>query len=665
MKHFGLIQIATALLVFSVFSGSVQAWSWDWLSLYPPEIEAFTSFDGASRRFMDAGDSVDSLDYQWDVGLDISQQGYILDPGIVRFKFDLRPYYLWSKYDSVNTTEKITGNNLSYMFRVDMLQGTPGPFWYSVDAARGTNINSGSLGSRYESEFENQSATVYWKNPAFPTHLSFQDRSLFQKVLQTRNNVSSAYIRRDERVKTVTLKGHSSKTTLFAEHLVLDDRVPGRDLDYELDRINLGHNLPWGSNSNLRSRFDYYDRKGFNANRRINLIESATIQHARNISSFSNYSLTSISQNYETIAHDASFNTSHMLYNNLATRGYLWGSSQTSDPQDVKRWRGGLSTQYTKNFFGAAFTAGLGYSYQVTDRDTREDIIEVINEPNTVPLNGAVVLNRRFVITSTIIVTSADGSVVYTEGIDYVVFDLPEDLTQVQAIPGEQIAVGDTILVSYQAIALPSQEYSTTNTNYNLGLNLGWLRFKHSYTDMDEKLISGQGDSFLNPRRDVRTKLEFRWDISRFEVLLSADRNYTRYDTYEATAFTYREQVNWATSGNTRWNLSAVQSITESTTLNTDMYSVELSVDWQPRYNLLIRPKLGMWRRYDEGEALSTGKRDDEFITAGVWLRWFYRKVTFNMNYVHNQRMTDTYRADAVPSETNEDLIFFNLIRKF
>jgi len=660
MKHFGPIWIATILLVFSVCSGPVLAW--DWLSLYPAEIEAFIGLEGISRRHEDG---VDSLDYRWDAGLNIDQRGYILDPGIVGFELNLRPHYLWNKYETGEVTEKITGHDLSYMFSMDMLQGTPHPFSYNVFATRGTNINSGSLGSRHENEFESKSATVFWKSTAFPMNLTYEDRYQNQKVLSSRDNVTRATLRRDEQIKTVTVKGRSSKTTLFAEHLTLDDRVPGRDLDYQLDRINLGHNLPWGSGSNLRSRIDYFDRRGFNPNRRANLVESATIQHSDNISSLSSYSFSTITQSYETIAHTGSINLSHLLYSNLATKAYLWGSSQQSDPQDLKRWRAGLSSQYTKNFFGVGFTAGLGYSYQVTDRDSREDLVEIIDESHTVPLNGAVVLNRRFVVTSTIIVTNADGSAVYTDGIDYVIFDLPDDLTQLQAIPGEQIETGDTILVSYQAIALPSQEFSTTNTNYNLGLNLGWMRFSHSYTDMDEKLISGQGESFLNPRRDVRTRLEFRWNMSRFEVLLNADRSFNRFKGFEATAYTYRQSLNWAAFGNTHWNLSAVQSFTESTNLDTDLYSVELSVEWQPLYNLLIRPKLGAWKRFDEGETLSTGKRDDQFITAGIWLRWFYRKVTINMNYVHNQRTTNSFQADTVQSETNEDLIQFNLVRRF
>jgi hypothetical protein len=415
----------------------------------------------------------------------------------------------------------------------------------------------------------------------------------------------------------------------------------------------------------LNSRFNYYDRRGFNFNRRITLEERANIQHTENVSSDTRYSFSSIDRNYETIVNNGSFALSHLLYSNLVTTANVWAMSQNSDPQDTTRWRGGISTNYSKVMFGVGVSAGLGYSYQVTDRDSREDLIEIIDESHLVPLDGAVILQRRFVVTSTIIVTNADGSLVYTDGIDYTILNISSDLTQVQIIPGGQIETGDTILVSYQAIALPSMKFSTTNTNYRLGLNLGWVTFSHTYTDMDEDLISGQGESFLNPRRDVRTSLEFRWKWSDVDVSVSANRDYNVINYFEATNYTFRQNLDWSAYGNTSWNISAVQSFTETSTLDTDLYSLELAVDWRPLYSLSIRPSVSFWQRNDEGEALSTGKRDDQFVTAGFWLSWRYRKVTFNMTYFHNQRVIDNYRENSNESKTNEDRLVLNLTRRF
>ena len=663
MKHRDLIWIVALCLALLSINGPAHAWgSWGWFTLAPTRIEAFTGFDGYYKRYLDDGDS---LDYQWDVGIEIDQQGYILDPRIFGFSFNISPRYYWGKYDTGDRSETQKGNGLSYLIQADFLRGAKKPFSFSATALRSTNFNSGSFGSRYDSEVESKSAIASWHNPAFPMKLSYEDRYLNQTFLSGRVGENRPTTQRDERVKTLTLRGRSSKTSLVAEHLTLDDNIPGRNLDYQRDRIDLKHFFPWGKGSSLNSMFLYDDRRGFNANRRIRLDERAKIQHTSNISSRSRYSFSLIDRNYETIVNNGSFALSHLLYSNLVTTANLWVLSQRSDPQDITRWRGGLSTRYNKTILGVGVTAGLGYSYQVTDRDSREVLTEVVDEPHVVPLDGAIILQRLFVVSATIIVTNADGSLVYTNGFDYEVLRLPEDLTLVQIIPGGQIETGDTILVSYRAIALPSLEYSTTNTNYQLGLNLGWMQFSHSYTDLDENLISGQGESFLNPRRDVRTRLEFRWKWSDVDVLMNAARNYNRIRNFEATNYVYRQSLNWSAFGKTFWNLSAVQSFTTSSTLDTNLYSLELTVDWRPMNNLSIRPSLSLWRREDEGEALSTNKRDDQYIAAGFWLNWRYRKITLNMSYFHNQRVIDKYQETSGESRTKEDRLFVNLKRRF
>lgn len=659
MKHPGHIWIAAIALTIS--SDPVRAW--DWLALAPTQISAFTGFDGYYKRYVDDGDS---LDYQWDIGLEIEQQGYILDPRISGFKFTLRPTYFNGLFKTDVSSEKQKGNFLSYQFEMDFLNGAEKPYSFGASALRAQSINTGSFGTRYDSEVESKTARAFWHNPAFPMQLSFEDRYFNQTYLSDRSDSNGVpETQRDERAKILTLTGRSSKLSMLAEHVTLDDNVPGRDLDYKRDRLDLNHVLPWGSGSSLGSLLTYDDRRGFNAYRRINLNERVNIQHTENISSLTRYNFSSVKRIYQTNVNVGSFALTHLLYRNLITTANVWASSQHSDPADITQWRGGISTRYSKNFFGAGVTAGLGYSYQVTDRDSRQPLTEVVNESYAVPLDGAVVLSQRFIVATSIIVTNEDGSVVYEDGIDYTLLNLPDDLTQVQAITGGRIETGDAILVSYQASTLPSLEYSTVNTNYQLGINLGWMRFSHNYTDQDQKVISGQGGGFLSPRRVIRTRLDFKWKWSEVDVQVGVDRNYNRYNNYEGDNYTFRQSLDWSAFGNTYWNLSAVQSFTNSTTLDTNIYSLEMTVNWQPRANLSIRPSLSMWRREDEGEAISTNRRDQQYITVGFWLNWRYRKVTFNMNYFHNERLTDGYQSNTSASRIKEDRLVFDLTRRF
>lgn len=659
MKRPGLIWIAALSLTCS----SDPARAWDWLTLAPTRIAAFTGFDGYYKRYIGDGDS---LDYQWDIGLEIEQQGYILDPRISGFQFTLKPTYFNGLFKNDFSSQKNKGNFLSYQFQMDFLNGAEKPYSFNASALRAQSINTGSFGTRYDSEVESKTASAFWHNPAFPMRMTYEDRYFNQTYLSNRNDSDATpTTQRDERAKVLTLTGHSSKLSMLAEHLSVDDNVPGRNLDYKKDRVDLNHVLPWGTASSLNSLFTYDDRRGFNAYRRINLNERANIQHTDNISSISRYNFASVKRIYQNNVNVGSFALTHLLYRNLLTTANIWASSQQSDPANITQWRGGITTRYTKNFFGAGVTAGLGYSYQVTDRNSKLPLTEVVNESHVVPLDGAVILSQRFIVASSIIVTNEDGSLLYEDGADYTILGLPDDLTQVQTIPGGRIETGNTILVSYQASTLPSLEYSTVNTNYQLGLNLGWMRFSHTYTDQDEKLISGQGSSFLNPRRVIRTRLDFNWTWSDVDIGIGAARNYNRYNNYEGNNYTFRQTLDWNAFRNTYWNLAAVQSFTHSTTLDTKIYSLEMTVNWQPRASLSIRPTLSMWRREDEGEAISTNRRDQQYVTVGFWLSWRYRKVTFNMNYFHNNRVTDGYQSNTSASRIKEDRLFFDLTRRF
>lgn len=651
MKRPARTWIIFTLMVLSV--PNAHALTWDWLRLYPTELEALVRFDGIDRR---NNNDFNSQDTEWQAGVFISQQGYILDPGIARFLLELEPVWVWGKFDSTTVKEDRSGNLLNYLVQVNLLQGTPGPFGFELSAVRNANLNTTTLGGRYDNEIDIKSASISWKTPVFPMRLKYEENLLKQNFVSGQSSSASV---RDELLKTLSIEGRSSKLRLIARHESMDDRVLSRDQDYDVDFVNLTHKLPWGTNSQLHSRFDYFDRTGFNANRRLTFEERARIQHTDNIFSHSLYRFNELTQNLKAREHTGEFRLHYQLYGNLTTSAHMTGNTRDSDILNETAWRAGLDGNYRKaDFFGARVNAGLGYAYQVTDRDSKLGLVEVVDEAHLITLGGAVILNRRFIITATIIVTSANGTLVYSEGIDYIALPLSNDLTQLQTIPGGRISTGDTILVTYKAVALPSQEFSTTFTNFNLGFDLGWVRASHYDRKTDDKLISGAGEYFLNDIRDIVTDIEFRWTMAGIDASVGAERRYRDTVGFESTTFTYRQLLTWAAFGNTVWDLSAIESFTEAGELDTDLYHLELSVDWQPLIGLSIRPVLGAWQRLDKSDSITGGRRDDEFITAGFTLRWFYRKVALDLGYHYNRRTTDA-------RQTNENRLMFNLRRQF
>ncbi|WP_316364421.1 hypothetical protein [Candidatus Thiodiazotropha sp. CDECU1] len=626
------------------------------LGLYPTELDLIVKYDGTKRR-----NGSDSRETEWEAGLRIGQMGYLLDPKIVWFLIDIEPVYTWTEFDSSESRQENDGEFLNYLFQTNLLQGTPGPFGLDLSAQKSSNLNTGSLGSRFDTVIDTYNTTVHWKNPAFPTSISYEERALDEEF---RTSLNSSVIERDEILKSWVLKGRSSKLSMYLERSDLDDRITTRNQDYELDKGNLSHNLFWGSNSHLHSVVTYYDRTGFNANERISIDETARIQHLDNLYSRTSYHYQSITQTIDNTEHGGDFELHHRLHKNLDTIAHVNINTRESDDLDEDRWRFGLETQYSKNkLFGANIRGGLRASYQETDRISNLSTIDIIDESQTVPLTGAILLDQRFIILNTIIVTDSNGVVVYDENTDYTILQLSGDLTQLQTVPGGRINSGDNILVTYQAQQLPSQEFSTTFTNYHFSIDFDWIRFTHSDSKSDDKLISGASESFLQNTRNTFTDIEFHFKPLGVDTVLGAERRFTLSGGFESTTHTYSQRFNWTSSWSKRkraiaWNINATQSFIEQDTLDTDLYRIDLTANWHASRNLTIRPTISGWKRKDRGSAITGGFRDDRFTTAGIWAQWRYRKLELDFNYHHDRREVTSIQNNETTQTTDKRLMF-------
>ncbi len=652
MRYPGHTWILAALLLTVAFSSDAHAWQW--LTLYPLEAEAILRFDGTDRT-SDIGS--DGRDIEWRTGVRLSQEGYTIHPGIARYVLQIEPIWTtgFNRIDDI--TDKRNGNYLNYLISADVFREAASPVGFDVSLSQNEDRNTGSLGSRWDNSIQDYTLGISWFNRPFPMKMKFNSRTFKQKF---RAALDAPISERDEKIDTWTIEGRSGKMDILLERQSLNDRIFERNNDYDQTRATLNHAFLWGSNSSLRSYWDYLDRISFNSNRRMRIGENLRIQHTENVYSFTRYNFLSVTQAFKTSEHSGLFELGHKLYSNLNTKGYVWGLTRNSQVQDTTEQRVGIETNYRKGGlpFGVTVSGGIRYAYQLTDRNSKMDLNEVVDEGHTVPLAGDVILTHRFVVLSSIIITDAAGQLVYGLGVDYEVFELPSELTQIQAIPGGRIDTGSNILVSYKSQTLPSQEFSTTFTTVNLGFNLPWMRFSYYDDDQSNKLLSGAGKSFLTDRRDTTTRLDFNWRIFDIDTRISAEKRFTMVNDYEATAYTYSQQLGWAVKGQVTMSLNLMQQFTEATDRDTDLYNMTLAIDWRPMYNLSIRPILGAWKRLDIWKDGIQGERDDVYVMAGVRMRWFYRKVTFDLDLNTNQRTTNEL-------QTKENRLWFNLSRRF
>jgi hypothetical protein len=469
----------------------------------------------------------------------------------------------------------------------------------------------------------------------------------------------------NELFKVLQIYGDSSKTRLRMEHQVMDDRVVDRNQDYTMDIFDLKHNFLWGTDSQLRSRVLYDDRTGSFARRRLRIDETALIHHTDTVNSRTYYQFSSIGSDDKTNVHTGEFRLQHSLYNNLFSHISTGGSYISATNLDQTSWKSGLGTQYSKNdLWGAAVTAGFDLIYSITDRDSSAGLIEVTEESKKVPVFGTVLLDRRYILVPTIIVTNVSGTLVYIEGLDYNVLESASDLTQLQIIPGGRINTGDTILVSYKAFALPPAEFSSTNTSYNLGINLGWIRASHYSRKFDSKLISGAIGGLIPNNRHDSTSVDINWTMGKVSAWVNMERRFTKSNELEITNYTFRQRFDWSAFGTTNWHLNLTQLIGKSTNRKSDAYNVRLTVSWSPLPGLVVNPNLSVWRQSQTPIAEDAVKREEKYLNYGISAIYQFRMLYVNLNYQHNTHINQVAQQNDTWKNKN-DLLMLSVRRRF
>ncbi len=395
------------LIVLMAFLGIMSdAKAQEWFVLDPLDWALVLDFDGYWRDYKD---SADTQQTKFEEGVRLRQRGHSVDPRIASFFLDLHPRLAQVDFENGGDDEDFDNSFLDYNASLSLLHGTPAPFSFEARAGQNTATLDGDLGSRTDLKTSNEAITLNARNEFFPSTITFSQRDLDEKF---RSGISGATTDREEAVDTVTFRGHSSKMDLLLEQIDFDDRLP-KDNDYNSEIGRLNHSLRWGKGSNLHSLLDYYKREDFLPYERVSIDESARLQHTRNLFSSYDYNYSSVKNGADTKRNYARAGLTHQFYRNLTTSAYLKGSDNEFESGAVqlgeeKEREARLDLSYTKKIpHGGRLSAGLGVAEGTVDRDVEELVVlQVFDEPQLVDATYIIILNERFIDTSTIVVTA-------------------------------------------------------------------------------------------------------------------------------------------------------------------------------------------------------------------------------------------------------------------
>lgn len=224
------------------------------------------------------------------------------------------------------------------------------------------------------------------------------------------------------------------------------------------------------------------------------------------------------------------------------------------------------------------------------------------------------------------------------------------------------ISPGDVLFIQY-SFEVRSQKFSTTEVDFNGSLSFSWITFFFNYFSSNQSLISGQDADFLLDRRNAAVGFRADWRLRKAQLKLSGERRYNESNNLERTSYVIIQGLTYRFTPRTSLNLRLSQAFSDSddtsgpNDLQQRLYNGEAYFDLRPRPRMTIRPRVAGWYRDDSRPEEFGGDRENHFWTAGVDLRWRYRKFETALRYAHNRWGGDSRDVD-------EDRLQLELIRR-
>jgi len=443
--------------------------------------------------------------------VDLQTAGWGFHPAFLTYTLGLSPE--WEQtVEKSDPGRRVAHDSFLLGYSLDLTLLPYKPVTLSLFGRRQRSVLTSSLAGRSETESDTYGATLMLKNRMLPTMLAYVHTMLDQTGF-----FDSEESRDEVRLQT-RHEEKSNDTNLAATYTALDRTSQGTTIHTEnfaggaqnSYRITPDRRMLLNSGLNYRwSESDLYRSSG------ISLSESLNWKHTRNFST--NYQLTytgdaSGDTRVDTTSASAGF--SHLLYENLTTSASGRGS-HSSRGENI--YGGNLNFGYQRRIPWGTLYANTGHDYTVTTRSIGEEFLPVIDEAHILRTGDVTLLNNRNVELSSIVVTSADRSIVYLLDTDYRIEILGTSV-RISRAPFGAIAEGQTVLVNYTYLSNPAFDDATYAQSYGAGLYLwsAW-RIDYRYSNSKQDFLSGIPPDVLNETttQTLDTDLAWRWTTTR------------------------------------------------------------------------------------------------------------------------------------------------------
>lgn len=555
---------------------------------------------------------------------DIETGGWVYHPALMAYTLRLSPEWQQALDDpDYGNSRSSDAFLLGYALDMNFLQSKP----YSLDlfARKQRSTFATSLATTSEMESDTYGATLRLKYSLLPTTLALVHTDSDQTGFFTSRET------RDEARLNMRHERSSNDTTFNAnwqirERTTLGLTTPGTTTNTE----NLFGSLQNIYRITADKRVLLYSTLSFRqtesdvtssavlsdfSSSGVLLSETLNWRHSRTFNT--HYNLAHSEDETNTTSVDrtsASAGLTHTLYENLTTAASA-SASTSSEGED--NYGGNLNLGYQRRIPGGLINASLGQDYRVTKRSVGEVFVQVVNESHQLATGEVTLLDNRNVDLSSILVSNADGSIIYVEDVDYTLELIGSSVRIIPTAFGA-IAEGDTVLVNYSYLSNPAYDSSTYGQSYGIGFYLwsAW-RVNYRYAHSQQDFISGTPPDVLAEytRHTLDTDLSLKWSTTRFlyeDTDSTIGVSFSRWRFDENLVFRPLKNTFFSVSGHVG------QTTLKELDAEEDFYGFRSDLQW--RVTNWSRAKIEGF--YSEVDGTSNKM---ETIGATARWEWFYR----------------------------------------
>ncbi len=568
--------------------------------------------------------------------------GDVIDRRIFGFRASVRPAF--AQRSSATVTQTIDTRQFGFDANVNVLAAKPVSLTFSATRTQGTT--SGEFGTLSDFLTAQLRGRLAWRNRYLPVSLEYNQQSRDNSWRPATQNV---IIRLNELVRTLRLSARNSKTGLLLERVVLDDRAGERD--FTAYRATVDHALRWGKGSSLSSSLQYLDRAGTFPFERFAWAERLHIQHTQKLSTNYRYRFLDLETVGSSLTgRSASASFTYRILPTLSVGAQAFRQSSSFQTGRQVNYGAGPNVGFALDLpLGMRFSSGFSVGFERLNREAEDGFASAVGEQHIIDDSERFFLDNPNPDASTVVVSSADRTVIFLAEADYRLVDI-DALIEIQILPGSRIAIGDTVLVDYRYLVTPTDRHSYLLASYNSQLSIAGLQLFLYRTLRDGQILEGPGLGFAESD-DSRIGLRWRRSARATTLELLAERRDYEVTDFRSISYLMRGAFSRALGERVNVALTASGSRSTAQQQRITLVSTNLVLRWIPASTLRLQTQIGTWHWTQQGAA------SERFIGGGVTAEWRIGLVDAVARYDHNRWRIEFSRV--------ENRLSVQLVRRF